>query len=387
MKRFFNSPDSAAGGQQTMRRFSFFADAAGGQQTMRQFSFIPGAGCGRHTMKKLLSSLLCLSLLTGMAGICGCQAKPETEPTDDNVFAIGFSQVGSESDWRVANTKSMTNTFTGDPEYELVMENARQMQENQFTAVRRFILEGVDMIIIAPTVEEGWLTVLTEVHDAGIPVIIMDRSVAVWDDNLYLTNVGSDFLRQGNLAVEWLEKETLKDAENGDESEDGTVRILHLQGTLGATAQIQRTKALEDAVTSHGNWELISQLDGDFTEAKAYEVMTTYLAGNHDIDVIYSENDNMTFGAMRALDEAGITYGEGGQVKIITFDATKEALQYCLDGKINLCVECNPLFGPQVKELIEAYRRGDTIPKHVYVNETAYTAKDLTQEFVDTREY
>ena len=354
---------------------------------MRRSSDIPDNVKGGHeTMKRLLSILLSLSLITGIAGTCGCQAKPATESTEDNVFVIGFSQVGSESDWRVANTKSMTDTFAGDPNYEFVMENARQMQENQFTAVRRFILEGVDMIIIAPTVEEGWLTVLTEVHDAGIPVIIMDRSVAVWDDNLYLTNVGSDFLRQGNLAVEWLEKETSTDADD-DTSEEDTVRILHLQGTLGATAQIQRTKALEDAVKSHGNWELISQLDGDFTEAKAYEVMTTYLATDRDIDVIYSENDNMTFGAMRALDEAGITYGKGGQVRIITFDATKEALQYCLDGKINLCVECNPLFGPQVKELIEAYRRGDAIPKHVYVNETAYTAKDLTQEFVDSREY
>ncbi len=272
----------------------------------------------------------------------------------------------------------MTDTFADDDEYELVIENARQQQENQFTAVRRFILEGVDFIIIAPTVEEGWETILTEIQDAGIPVIIVDRSVAVEDDSLYLTNVGSDFLRQGNLAVEWLEKEI---------PEDTDIKILHLQGTIGATAQIQRTKALEDAVAKHSNWEITSQLYGDFTEAKAYEVMTDYLKENSDIDVLYSENDNMTFGAMRALDEAGITYGNGGQVKIITFDATREALQYCHDGKINLCVECNPLFGPRVKELIEDYRSGKEIPKHVYVDESAYTTQNITQEFVDSREY
>ena len=115
--------------------------------------------------------------------------------------------------------------------------------------------------------------------------------------------------------------------------------------------------------------------------------MTDYLKENSDIDVLYSENDNMTFGAMRALDEAGITYGNGGQVKIITFDATREALQYCHDGKINLCVECNPLFGPRVKELIEDYRSGKEIPKHVYVDESAYTTQNITQEFVDSREY
>ena len=313
--------------------------------------------------------LLCMSSCTGVR---------TTEPANENVYVIGFSQVGSESDWRVANTRSMTATFGNDPDYELVMENARQQQENQFSAVRKFILEGVDFIIIAPTVEEGWDTVLREVKDAGIPVIIMDRSVAVEDEDLYLTNIGSDFLRQGNLAVEWLEGEIPADKE---------IKILHLQGTIGATAQIQRTKALESAVATHDNWEISSQLYGDFTEAKAYEVMTAYLRENKDIDVLYSENDNMTFGAMRALEEAGITYGNGGQVKIITFDATREALQYCHDGKINLCVECNPLFGPRVKELIENYRNGIPIPKHVYVDESAYTTQNITQEFVDSREY
>lgn len=326
-------------------------------------------------MKRFFSILLCMALILGIAG---CTAVRATEPAEENAFVIGFSQVGSESDWRVANTKSMTGTFANDDEYELVIENARQQQENQFTAVRRFILEGVDFIIIAPTVEEGWETILTEIQDAGIPVIIVDRSVAVEDDNLYLTNVGSDFLRQGNLAVEWLEKEI---------PEDTDIKILHLQGTIGATAQIQRTKALEDAVASHVNWEITSQLYGDFTEAKAYEVMTEYLKENRDIDVLYSENDNMTFGAMRALDEAGLSYGNGGQVRIITFDATREALQYCHDGKINLCVECNPLFGPRVKELIEDYRNGKEIPKHVYVDESAYTTQNITQEFVDSREY
>ena len=326
-------------------------------------------------MRRFFSILLCISMIICMAGCTGTRA---TEPANNNVYVIGFSQVGSESDWRVANTKSMTAAFADDPDYELVMENARQEQENQFTAIRRFILEGVDFIIIAPTVEEGWETILAEIKEANIPVIIMDRSVAVEDESLFLTNIGSDFLHQGNLAVKWLE---------GEIPADKQAKILHLQGTIGATAQIMRTKALEDAVTQHSNWEITGQLYGDFTEAKAYEVMTEYLKTNRDIDVLYSENDNMPFGAMRALDEAGISYGNGGQVKIITFDATKEALQYCHDGKINLCVECNPLFGPRVKELIEKYRNGEEIPKHVYVDESAYTTQNITQDFVDSRAY
>ncbi len=328
-------------------------------------------------MKRFFSLLLCMALAINIAG---CFGKPE-QPADKDLYVIGFSQVGAESDWRIANTKSMVETFTEDKGYELRMENAMQRQDNQFAAVRTFILEGVDCIIIAPTVEDGWDAVLTEIKNAGIPVIIMDRSVSVSDKELYLTNIGSDFLGQGNMAVEWLEKET------SSKPADENLRILHLQGTYGATAQLLRTKALEVAVAKHSDWEFAGQLYGDFTEAKAYEVVTDFLRKDKDIDVIYSENDNMTYGAMRALDDAGITYGENGQVKIISFDATKRALQYCMDGQINLCVECNPLHGPGVEELINKYRNGEDIPKHVYVDESIFTSKDLTQEFIDSRVY
>ena len=328
-------------------------------------------------MKRFFSLLLSLALAVNIAG---CTVNND-QPQDKELFVIGFSQVGSESDWRLANTQSMLDTFTEEKGYELRMDNARQRQDNQFAAVRSYILEDVDFIIIAPTVEDGWEPVLNEVREAGIPVIIMDRSVSVDDKDLYLTNIGSDFLTEGNMAVEWLENET------SGMAEDDTLRILHLQGTYGATAQLLRTKALEVAVAQHEDWEFAAQLYGDFTEAKAYEVVTDYLRTDKDIDVIYSENDNMTFGAMRALDDAGITYGKNGQVKIISFDATKKALQYCLEGKIDLCVECNPLHGPDVEKLIAMYRDGEDIPKHVYVEETIFTQRDLTQDFIDSREY
>ncbi len=311
----------------------------------------------------------------------GCRKDNGNENAND-LFVIGFSQVGSESDWRIANTRSMMETFTNDKGYELIIQNAKQQQDNQLADVRGFVLEGVDLIIIAPTVETGWENVLKEVHDAGIPVIILDRSVAVWDSNLYLTNIGSDFLEQGRRAVDWLDKQV-------SESVDGqeTLKILHLQGTYGSTAQLMRTKALEEGVEEHKDWVIVSQLDGDFTEAKGYEVVSEYLSSNNDFDVLYSENDNMTFGAMRALDEAGITYGENGQVRIITFDASRDALQYCLDGKIDLCVECNPMSGPMVEELIKDYRAGEDIPRQVYVEEAIFTKDDLTQAMIDARPY
>ena len=322
-------------------------------------------------MKKLLSLLLPLLLL-----LSGCGSQP---PQVSQLTRVGFSQLGAESDWRVANTASMMESLSEENGYELLYENAKQRQANQLAAVRNFIVQGVDIIVIAPLEETGWDAVLQEAKNAQIPVIIMDREVAVEDAELYLTQIGSDFLTEGLQAVGWLE--------NALENRQEDVNILHIQGTYGATAQIQRTKAIEDAVRLHDNWHFAAQLAGDFTESKSYEMVRDFLAENQDIDVIYSENDNMTFGAMRALDEAGITYGQGGDVTIISFDAARRALKLCMEGKINLCVECNPLHGPRVDELIRQYLAGETIPKQIFVEETVFTPEILTPELIAERQY
>lgn len=322
-------------------------------------------------MKRYIS--LILLLVIGLAG-CAQQPEPERE-----LLVVGFSQLGAESDWRVANTASMMDAFSEENGYELLYDNARQKQENQLVAVRNFIVQGVDIIVIAPAEETGWEAVLQEARSAGIPVIIMDREVAVDDDSLYLTMIGSDFLSEGNQAVAWLETALAQ--------REGDVNILHIQGTYGATAQILRSKAIEDAAAAHDNWNLCAQLAGDYTESKSYEVVREYLKANPKVDVIYSENDNMTFGAMRALEEAGLTYGVDGDVILISFDAVRNALQDCIAGKINLCVECNPLHGPRVDELIRQYLAGDEIPKHIFVEETVFTPETLTEAVIAGRQY
>ena len=322
-------------------------------------------------MKRLLSLLLPLLLL-----LSGCGSQPPQVP---QLTRVGFSQLGAESDWRVANTASMMQAFSEENGYELLYDNARQKQANQLVAVRNFIVQGVDLIVIAPAEETGWDAVLQEAKNAGIPVIIVDREVAVEDTGLYLTQIGSDFLTEGIQAVRWLEEAL--------EGREDDIHILHLQGTYGATAQLLRTKAIEDGVAAHENWSFAAQLPGDFTESKSYETVRDFLAKNRDIQVIYSENDNMTFGAMRALDEAGITYGQGGEVIIISFDAVRRALEQCMAGKINLCVECNPLHGPRVDELIRQYLAGESIPKQIYVEETIFTPDTLTPAILAERQY
>lgn len=231
-----------------------------------------------------------------------------------------------------------------------------------------------------PLSETGWDSVLQEARDAGIPVILVDRMVSVEDETLYTAHVGSDFYEQGQKAVIWMKK---KYANTVD-----TVEIIHIHGTLNSTAQIGRTGALEDAVAEHENWKVLSCLDGDFTQAKTYEVMCQYLdtlPKDQDIDVVYCENDNEAFGAIEALEQRGYVCGK--DVDVICFDATRNALELCMDGKIALAVECNPLLGPLVEEIIQTLENGDIPEKRHYVEEQQFTKNMLTEELIANREY
>lgn len=337
-------------------------------------------------MKNLRFSIRILSILMilSMIMLTGCAQKEvpdEIDETAKNLTVVGFSQVGSESSWRVANSESMKAAFTEENGYELIFDDAKQKQENQYKAIRTFIQQKVDFIVLAPITETGWDDVLLEAKEAGIPVIIVDRRVDA-DEELYTSWVGSDFLGEGRTATKWLETELTNRGKAEEE-----IRILHLQGTPGATAQLMRTRGLEEALESHENWSLAALIEGEYTEAKAYEATSEFLLTDTDIDVVYCENDNMAFGVMHALSDAGISYGRDGEVIIISFDAVRSALEECLAGHINLCVECNPLHGPRVARIIDTLKSNVIPVKNVYVEETSFDCMTITQEIIDERVY
>ena len=324
-------------------------------------------------MKKgfLLAQLLCLCAL-----LCACapRAAEPAKPDEAQLTVVGFSQVGAESDWRLGNTNSMVQAFSAENGYRLILEDAQQKQEKQITAIRNFINQGVDYIVLAPTTENGWDTVLAEARAAGIPVILVDRRIEVEDESLFTCWVGSDFRREGDTAARWME-------ENLPE----TLRIVHLQGNIGSSAQIGRTEGLMAALQKHPGWELVFQAPGDFTQAKGQELIESLLREKMAFDVIYSENDNMAYGAIDALKAAGLTPGR--DVSILSFDASAAALRLVLSGKINLDVECNPLHGPRVRAIIEQLRRGETPAKYTYVDETSFDVENLTEEIIAQRGY
>ena len=350
--------------------------------------------------KKIVSALLTATMVCGMSVVPAVGVAAA-----DDTITVGFSQVGAESDWRTANTESMKSTFSEENGYELIFDDAQQKQENQLTAIRNFIQQEVDYILLAPVTETGWDTVLQEAKDADIPVIIVDRMVDVSDDSLYTTWIGTDSLLEGRKAAEWLNAYTTA---KGIDAKD--VNIVDIQGTIGSTAQIGRSKGLEEGVDNYG-WNLLAQQSGEFTQAKGQEVMESMLKQYDNINVVYCENDNEAFGAIDAIEAAGKTVGSdiaNGEIMVISFDTTNAGLTDTLAGKIACDVECNPLHGPRAEELIKALEAGEEVEKLNYVDEEIFATDDtvdkvkavnsldeegeyavtpITQEIIDGRAY
>ena len=333
--------------------------------------------------------LLAVAVLT-IAGCTGRKQQEQKEPLykddfqEDNegYITVGFSQVGSESDWRVANTQSIKSVFTSDNGYYLLYEDAQNKQENQLKAVRSFILQEVDYIVLDPVVETGWDSVLKEAKNAGIPVIVTDRKVVVDDDELYTCWVGSNFEEEGRKAGRWLENHLEVTGRANDE-----IRMVTLQGTLESSAQLGRTEGFSQILNSHKNWDMLEYQSADFTQTKAQEVMEYFLNTYQDIDVVVCENDNMAFGAIDAIHEAGKSCGRDGDIIIISFDAVKAALEAMMQGKINVDIECNPQQGELLDEIIRRLEAGETVDKIQYMDEAYFDASMDLSKIVEARTY
>lgn len=326
--------------------------------------------------------LLCaLPLLLISPGIFRGVEVEQTPSESEDLIVVGVSQLGSESGWRSAHTLSIQNALTKDAGYFLIFNNARQMQENQIKAIRGFISQRVDYIVFAPVIETGWETVLQEAKDAKIPVVVIDRMVDVRDDSVYTTWIGTDARAEGEKAGRWLERYLRKKNRASEE-----INIVVLQGTLGSTAELGRTAGFEEIASLHDNWYILESASGDFTAAKGKEVMRELLRRYPSIDILVSQNDDMTMGAIEAMREAGVSFGENGKVTVISFDATRDALEMVADGLINVDIECNPVQGGYIDEIIQKLENGEPVEKSYIVEENIFT-KDNVKDFLDSRTY
>ncbi|MFF5076153.1 ABC transporter substrate-binding protein [Actinoplanes sp. NPDC000266] len=318
----------------------------------------------------MVGGLLLASTLAG----CGGDDGGSGSGGGGDKITLGFSQVGAESGWRTANTKSIQESAAS-AGIDLKFSDAQGKQEKQIEAIRSFITQRVDVIAFSPVVESGWDPVLKEAKDAGIPVILTDRAVDSKDTSLYKTFLGSDFVEEGKKAGEWLAKEY--------DGKTEPVNIVELQGTPGAAPAIDRKTGFEDVIKSDPKFKIVASQTGKFERTSGKQTMETFLQSVKDIDVLYAHNDDMGLGAIEAIEAAGKK--PGTDIKIITVDAVKDGMTALSENKINFIVECSPLLGPQLMELVKKVKNKEEVPARILTEETTFTPEQAKAALPDRK--
>jgi len=335
------------------------------------------------SLPKQLFQMSMLLLVVFLLHACQVESTADTdEPAvqgenDDGTktyeeLVVGYSQIGAESEWRTGNTASIKEEAER-LGVELIFSDGQQKQENQIKAIRTFIAQQVDVIGVSPVVESGWESVFQEAKDAGIPVILVDRRADV-SEALYTTYLGSDFIEEGRNAAKVM-VDLLQ----------GNGKVVELVGTIGSAPAIDRYEGFRQITEEYPGIEIIASESGDFTRAKGEEVMGDFLQLYGDeIDALYSHNDDMAIGAIKAIEANGLKPGE--DIKIVSIDAIRDAFQAMIDGKLNATVECNPLLGPQFFELALKVVNGEPVPKWIPSEESVYFPEDA-EALLPSRRY
>jgi galactofuranose transport system substrate-binding protein len=300
-------------------------------------------------------------------------AASEAAPAGETI-TVGFAQTGSESGWRSANTESMKTAFSAENGFDLTFNAADNDPAAQIAAVRSFINQGVDAIVIAPIVTDGWDDVLQEAADADIPVILEDRTVSA-PDTLFASWVGLDFRKEGVTAGEWAK----------EQFGDTATKMVVLEGTTGSAPANDRAEGFDEAIAGT-QIEKIDSQTGDFTRDGGKTVMEGFLQkyGVDGIDLVYAHNDDMALGAIEAIEAAGAV--PGTDIKIVSIDAVKDGMQALVDGKINYIVECNPLLGDLAAGLVKDVLAGNPVEKAIYVEDASFTQEEAAA-VLDSRLY
>ncbi|MFJ2264193.1 ABC transporter substrate-binding protein [Streptomyces sp. NPDC087844] len=318
-------------------------------------------------------------------GLAACAKEDEGSSGSDagsgggKKISLGFAQVGSESGWRTANTKSVKEAAK-EAGYTLKFSDAQQKQENQISAIRSYIAQKVNVIAFSPVVVTGWDAVLKEAKTAKIPVILTDRSIETSDDSLYVSFIGSDFIDEGRRAAKMLEKVLEKAGHKG------AVKIAQLEGTTGAAPAIERAKGFKEIMDAEhkDDWKVVVSQTGDFTRAGGKQVMAAFLQSNPDINVLYAHNDDMALGAIQSIEAAGKKPGK--DILIVSVDGVKDGFVAMSEGKINGIVECNPLLGPQLMELVKKVDDGETVERRIKTKEGDFL-QEQAKDALPTRKY
>ena len=344
-------------------------------------------------MKKILSVLLVLTMVLALAA-CGGNAAPAATQApaateapkaeapaateapaapEAELIKVGIiNNDPNESGYRTANDADLKKTFTKENGYDASFAYSLKNEE-QIAAAQKFIQDEVDYLLLSAAGTSGWDTVLKDAQDAGIQVILFDRTIDA-DPSLYAASIVSDMAKEGETAVNWLASQN-KDVYN----------VIHIQGVMGSAAQIGRSGALDKMVAEKDNWNIVTQQTAEWNAENAQQIVQAVIDSGKEFNVIYAENDDMAKGAVAALDAAGITHGVDGDVIVMGFDCNKWALEELLKGAWNYDGQCNPFQSSYISDIIATLEAGGTpAQKTIVMEEKGFDASTITQADVDT---
>ena len=314
--------------------------------------------------KKLLALLMAVVMVFGMTACGGAE--------DDGMIKVGIiNNDPNESGYRTANDADMKKMFTEANGYKASFAYSLKNDE-QIQSAQKFIQDGVDYLLLSAAGTAGWDSVLKEAEEAGVKVILFDRTIDA-DPSLYVASIVSDMAKEGQTAVDWLKGQGLAE-----------YNVIHLQGVMGSAAQIGRSGALDAEVAANANWNLVTQQTAEWSAEKAQQIVQSVIDAGTKFNVIYAENDDMAKGAVAALDKANISHGVGKDVIIMGFDCNKWALQELLNKNWNYDGQCNPFQAGYIDEIIKKLEAGETITeKTIIMDEKGFDANTITQDDVN----
>ncbi|MCR4597239.1 MAG: ABC transporter substrate-binding protein [Lachnospiraceae bacterium] len=325
--------------------------------------------------KRVLAVLMAAAMVVGLTACGGGAASSDTGAASSG--GSGLIKVGiinndpNESGYRTANDKDLKATFTEANGYEASFAYSLKNDE-QIAAAQKFIQDGVDYLLLSAADTSGWDSVLKDAQDAGIKVILFDRTIDASED-LYVASIVSDMAQEGQTAVDWLASQNLPE-----------YNIIHIQGVMGSAAQQGRTGALDTKVAAESNWNIVTQQTAEWNAETAQQIVQSQIDAGAKFNVIYAENDDMAKGAVAALDAANISHGVGKDVIVMGFDCNKWALQELLDGNWNYDGQCNPFQSSYIDEIIKKLEAGQTISEKVVImTEKGFDATTITEDDVN----
>jgi simple sugar transport system substrate-binding protein len=322
-------------------------------------------------MKRRVRQTNSLALLTLLSILVSCSdGSGGYSAAREPALVLGFSQVTAAANWDTANAESIRKSAR-DAGIDLRQEDAARSQKNQIAQLRNFVSQRVDFIAFSPVVETGWEVVLREIRSAGIPVILMDRTIEVSDDTLYVSLIGSDFVEEGRRAGRWLLEHT--------QNEPGEIGIVELQGTVDSAPANGRNRGFFEVIASDPRYRILRSKSADFDRARAREIMAEFLQANsHRVRVLFAHSDTMALGAIEAIEAAGLK--PGSDILVISIEGSRKALEAVVAGKINVTVECSPLLGPPLVGVVKELAAGKPVPRRVVTQESVFTRENAAAE-------